>query len=228
MLPRGTLDKKIAVLLLLALSLSGCAATYVPISWNLGSKVRKLSRSDLTLAILFNRYDPQRTTLRVAGESFDEVMMPSEVKHHLGAYRRDKKLIYRNLYQEYNDRDLRDLIVHEFSHHIWFTAMSPAQREEWEEHLERNPSPLQVMVRQVYQNPADYDTEDFAFTVEYARRVDIEELAHLNIITVEERDAILEQLQPAPQQQVTQGSAAASPPPEATFEISSKGNHQGP
>jgi hypothetical protein len=230
-LPRGTLVKRISVVLLLALSLSGCATTYVPISWNFGKKVQQLSRTDLTLAILYNRYDPERQTLRVAGESFDEVMMPSEVKHHLGAYRRDTKLIYRNLYQEFSDRDLRDLMVHEFSHHIWFTAMSSKQREEWSQHLENNPTQLQIMVRQVYPNPADYESEDFAFTVEYARPVDIQELASLKLITEQERDRILAKLSPAPRQMAQQGVAEAavgSQPTKAALEISDKGNHQGP
>ncbi|HEY5522818.1 MAG TPA: hypothetical protein VIK21_06470, partial [Desulfuromonadaceae bacterium] len=180
-----------------ALLLSGCATTYVPVSWGFGEKVQTLSRSDLTLSILFERYDPQRKTLRVAGASFDEVMMPGEVKYHLGAYRPDTKLIYRNLYHDYNDQDLRDLIVHELSHHIWFSFMTPKQREQWGEHLAYNPTPLRAMVRRVYPLHADYDTEDFAFTVEYARPVDIQELARLNIITAQEGDAILSKQKPA-------------------------------
>lgn len=57
-MPSGTLIKKFATCLLLALLLCGCATTYVPISWDFRDKVLELSRSDLTLAILFNRYDP--------------------------------------------------------------------------------------------------------------------------------------------------------------------------
>jgi hypothetical protein len=182
---------KFAVITLLAQLTCGCATTFVPISWGFGEKVQQLSRSDLTLVTLFDHYDPQRTTLRVGGASFDEVMMPSEVKHHLGAYRPDTKLIYRNLYNDYNDHDLRDLMVHELAHHIWFSFMSQEQRGQWRAHLTSNPSHLQGMVRRVYSRPADYDTEDFAFTVEFARPVDIEELARLKIISVQERDAIL-------------------------------------
>lgn len=179
-----------------AFVLCGCATTYVPVSWGFGEKVQKLSRSDLTLATLFDRYDPERTTVRIGGSSFDEVMMPSEVKSHLGAYRPDTKLIYRNLYQEYNDKELRDLVLHEFAHHIWFTSMSREQRNLWRTHLRLNPSPYQAMVRMIYQNPADHDSEDFAFTVQNARPVDIQALATFNIITAQESDAILKTFQP--------------------------------
>ncbi|HBG08202.1 MAG: hypothetical protein A2075_05405 [Geobacteraceae bacterium GWC2_58_44] len=180
-----------ALILLLALLTGGCATTYVPISWGFGEKVQQLSRSDLTLAILFNRYDPDRQTLRVSGASFDEVMMPSEVMRHLGAYRPDTKLIYRNLYHQYNDQELRSLMCHELAHHIWFGSMTHKQREAWGLHLEANPTPVRAMVRRVYPRPADYDTEDFAFTVERARAVDIEALARMNLITAQERDALL-------------------------------------
>lgn len=184
---------KILSLLLLALLSSGCATTYVPVSWGFGDKVKQLSRSDLFLTTLFNRYDPDRSTLRVTGDSFDEPMMPSEVKHHLGAYRPDTKLIYRNLYQEYSDQQLRSLMLHELAHHVWYTGMSPKQRQEWEGHLFEHPSPLQAMVRSVYARGSSYGTEDFAYTVEHARKVDIEALARIKVITDRERDALLRQ-----------------------------------
>jgi len=202
--------RKLAAVSILALLLSGCATTYVPISWGFGEKVQLLSRSDPTLAILFNRYDPQRKTLRVEAESFDEVMMPSEVKYHLGAYRQDTKLIYRNLYHDYSDRDLRELLVHELAHHIWFDFMLPEQRQQWVIHLEQNPSPLQAMVRQVYQRPADYATEDFAFTLEYARSSDIQELARLHLITTKERDEIFARQKPGALALMPHGKAPLS------------------
>lgn len=182
---------KLAALALLALLAAGCATTYVPVSWEYGEKVKELSHSDLTLATLFDRYDAGRTTLRVGGTSFDEVMLPNEVKYHLGAYRPDTKLIYRNLYNKYNDIELRDLLTHEFAHHVWFNFMTPPQRAQWHEHLALHPSPLQHMVRSVYKDPSQFESEDFAFTVEYARPVDIEELARLQVITGQERDALL-------------------------------------
>ncbi len=117
--------------------------------------------------------------------------MPVEVKHHLGAYRKDTKLIYRNLYNEYTTTGLRDLLAHEFAHHIWFSSMTPVQRDQWEEHLVRNPSPLQVMVRRVYSRSTDYAAEDFAFTVQSARPVDIKALAVIGVITIKERDTLL-------------------------------------
>ena len=208
-----TVVKKIAAALLLSLSLSGCATTFVPISWNYGEKVQQLSRSDLTLAVLFNRYDPARETLRVSGESFDEVMMPSEVKYHLGAYRRDKRMIYRNMYQEFTDRGLRDLMVHEFAHHIWFSFMSPKQRDKWAGHLDNNPAPIQAMVRRVYPHPEDYATEDFAFTVEYARPVDIRELARLGILSTLECDTLLSGL--AADKQTLTPKLSGGPSPSA-------------
>ena len=171
--------------------LSGCAAVYVPVSWDYSNEVQKLTRSDMLLVILYDRYDPDRLTLRGNGTSFQEVLMPVEVKHHLGAYRKDTKLIYRNLYNEYTTTGLRDLLAHEFAHHIWFSSMTPVQRDQWEEHLVRNPSPLQVMVRRVYGRSTDYAAEDFAFTVQSARPVDIKELAVIGVITIKERDTLL-------------------------------------
>lgn len=182
---------KILPFLLVALLTSSCATTYVPISWGFGEQVQKLSREDLFLATLFNRFDPDRSTLRVSGASFDEVMMPSEVKNHLGAYRPDTKLIYRNLFQEYSEGQLRSLMLHELAHHVWFSAMKKEQREQWQIHLAANPTNLQEMVRTVYKRPADFDTEDFAYTVEYARPVDLEELVAIKVITPGERDAIM-------------------------------------
>jgi len=186
----GAVIKKAATFLLLALSLGGCATTYVPISWNFGEQVQTLSRTDPVLAVLFNRYDPSRQTLRVSGDSFDEVMMPSEVKYHLGAYRRDTKLIYRSLYQEYSDHELRDLMAHEFAHHIWFGFMTNELREKWVAYLADHPAPIQKMVRGTYA-PPEFDSEDFAFVVEYARPVDILELARLNIISSQECEKLL-------------------------------------
>ena len=177
--------------LLLALTISGCATTYVPISWGQGDLVKRLSREDLFLSTLFNRYDPDRNTLRVSGASFDEVMMPSEVKLHLGAYRPDTKIIYRNLFQQYTEGQLRSVMLHELAHHVWYSGMSAQQREDWRLYLATNPSRLQAMVRSTYKQGTDFDSEDFAFAVEYARPGDIQELATLKIITPEEREKIM-------------------------------------
>jgi hypothetical protein len=209
-MPKGTVIKKLVVAFLLALILAGCATTYVPISWDLGDRVRQLTRSDLTLAILFERYDPQRLTLRIAGDSFDEVMMPSEVKHHLGAYRRDKKLIYRNLYQSYTDAELRDLLVHEFAHHIWFSFLNPKQRLDWGRHLGQHPSPLQDMVRSTYSNPEEFAAEDFAFTVEYARSIDLEKLWQMTVITQEECQLLLAERRRSPHPTLEAGKAVVT------------------
>lgn len=179
--------------LLLVLALTGCATTYVPISWGQGDGIKKLSREDLFLSILFNRYDPDRSTLRVAGTSFDEVMMPDEVKFHLGAYRPDTKIIYRNLYKEYNSDQFRALLLHELSHHVWYNGLTTLQREEWRLHLATNPTAYQPMVRSTYKAGTDYDSEDFAFAMEHARPIDIQQLATLKVITPEERDRILKQ-----------------------------------
>jgi hypothetical protein len=213
-MPSGAVIQKVAAVLLLALALGGCAATYVPISWGMGEKVQELSRSDPTLAVLFNRFDPGRDTLRVSGDSFGEVMMPSEVPYHLGAYRAETKLIYRNLYENYSDRDLRDLMLHEFAHHIWFSAISVNQRKQWQTHLEEHPTPLQTLVRRVYPLPSDHDAEDFAFTVQHARQVDIEELVRMKIITSEERAALIAALQPPRHPAVLQGCALPAATPE--------------
>jgi hypothetical protein len=189
---------RLGAMILLTLLMSGCATTYVPVSWGLGDKVAQLSRSDLMLATLYSHYDPERSTLRFTGASFDEVMMPSEVKFHLGAYRTDTKLIYRNLYHDYPTDELRDVLLHELAHHIWFNFMSSQQRSLWRVHLGHNPSPLQQMVRRNYPRSTDYNSEDFAFTVEFARPVDIRELATLGIISLAEEEAILQEFQGRP------------------------------
>jgi hypothetical protein len=199
-------------LLLLSLLLGGCTATYVPISWGMGEKVQHLSRSDLMLSILYERYDPKRQTLAVSGSSFNEVMMPSEVKHHLGAYRFDTKLIYRNLYQEYTDQQLRDLMLHELAHHIWYGHMTPQQKLDWAAHLDDNPTPLRDMVRRVYERPAEHPTEEFAFSVEFARTVDVEELARLQLLTEAERDKILDTMKTVEHPQTATGAPGVAAP----------------
>ncbi|MBJ6748846.1 SprT family zinc-dependent metalloprotease [Geomonas anaerohicana] len=181
---------------LVVLMLNGCATTYVPISWGQGDAVKKLSREDVFLSALFNRYDPDRTTLRVAGASFDEVMMPDEVKFHLGAYRPDTRLIYRNMFQQYSEQQLRSVLLHELAHHVWLTAMTSQQREDWRLYLAKNPTSLQDMVRNTYKQGTDYDSEDFAFTVEYARPADLEQLVTLKVITPQDRDKIMKEKYP--------------------------------
>lgn len=188
---QGLLKKLLCALI--ALVLSGCATTYVPISWGQGDTVKKLSKEDVFLAALFNRYDPDRSTVRVSGPSFDEVMMPSEVKFHLGAYRPDMKLIYRNLFQQYSEGQLRSVMLHELAHHVWYTGMTAQQREDWRQYLAKNPTPMQSMVRATYKQGSDYDSEDFSFAVEFARPNDLEQLTILKVITPEERDRIMKE-----------------------------------
>ena len=220
-----------AFMLLLLLLTSGCATTYIPISWGISYKVKKISSSDPFLTTLFNRYDANRNTLRVAGNSFDQVMMPSQVEHHLGAYRPDTRLIYRNLYKTYTDDQLRSLLLHELAHHVWHTGMSQMQREQWRGHLEQNPSPLQAMVRAVYPYGSDYDSEDFAFVVEHARNIDIEELARLKVIDSKERDSLLTQRMTAPPPVTPAAlkltSKAGTAPPDSAAHTQ-KGHHPAP
>lgn len=199
-----------SVLLLLSLLMGGCTATYIPISWGMGEKVQHLSRSDQILSILYERFDPKRQTLAVSGASFNEVLLPGEVKHHLGAYRADTKLIYRNLFQEFTDQQLRDLMLHELAHHIWFGYMSSQQKADWAVHLDDNPTPLRDIVRRVYQKPQDHPAEDFAFTVEFAREVDIEELSRMNLLTEAERDRILQVIKTAKHPEIDPGDRAVS------------------
>ncbi|MCM0080996.1 hypothetical protein L4X63_05285 [Geomonas sp. Red32] len=202
---------KALLLLLLAGILAGCNTTYIPVCWGLGNKPKELSRTDTTLMTLFEHFDKDRFTLRLGGSSFEEVMMPSEVKYHLGAYRPDTKQIYRNLYREYNDRELRDLLVHELAHHIWFNYMSVAQRDEWKEYLTKNPNSAQTMVRMAYPDPRTWDTEDFAFAMQYARREDIKELNAIKLISDEECAAILKSL---PADAPVPAKAEATSPPK--------------
>lgn len=196
-MPTGTVIK-IAIAALIVMLLDGCATTYVPISWDHREKVMQLSRSDKALSILFQRYDPQRETLRTGGTSFAEVMWPGQVQHHLGAYRKESRLIYRNLYREFSDTELRDLILHEFAHHIWFQYLSTPQRDHWVEHLLKNPSSVQDLVRSSYRNPGDYDSEDFAFTMQQLRPIDILELTRMNVVTEPEGEILLSLTKSAP------------------------------
>lgn len=177
--------------LLLTLALSGCAVTYVPVSWELPPQVRKMTFTDEFLKVLYQRYDPQRQTLRIDGASFQETMTPKEAKKRLGAYRQDTKLVYKNLYIKLDDTQLRDLIAHEMSHHVWFSFMKSAQREAWRKHLADNPSPLQEFVVKNYEDPATHDAEFFAFVVSNPRPIDLRKLAELSVISSEEAEAII-------------------------------------
>lgn len=166
--------------------LAGCATTFIPISWGMREKVLLLSKQDAVLDILFRRYDPERTTLRVAGESFDIVEAPHSDWRYEGAYRPEYRIIYRNLEATLDGRDLRNVMVHEMAHHIWFNFMTEEQRGGWRRYLEGNPSNWQIMVRRTYEDKRLHDAEDFAYTVEFPRTEDIEALARLAVISEEE------------------------------------------
>lgn len=231
-MPTGTVFKFVMAALFVMVS-SGCATTYVPISWDHREQVLQLSRTDRALSILFQRYDPQRQTLRLSGESFDEVMWPSEVQYRLGAYRKETKLIYSNLYKSYTDAELRSLLLHEFAHHIWFQHMLPKQRDEWVAHLERNPSPLQDMVRAVYHDPRDYDAEDFAFSMQNLRPIDILELAKLKVIGGAETEVLLAASRPVARLAIQPGTERANlrpalPTQPQLLQAPTKGNHATP
>lgn len=170
----------------IAAMLAGCATTFIPISWGMREKVLGLSLQDEVLRILFQRYDPERTTLRVAGESFDIVEGQHDDWRYVGAYRKEYRLIYRNLEAVLDDQDLRNVMVHELAHHIWFNFLTPVQKEGWCRYLQENPSKWQALVRRIYEDETLHDTEDFAYTVEFPRNADIEELARLGIITKDE------------------------------------------
>ena len=183
------LSKNIPSLLvagIIAALLAGCATTFIPISWGMRDKVLRISQQDEVLKILFHRYDPERNTLRVDGASFDIVEMPHKDWRFEGAYRREYKLIYRNLDVIPADSDLRNILVHEMAHHIWANFLTKEQKKGWCRHLQENPSRWQALVRSVYADAGTYDDEDFAYTVEFPRKVDVEELARLAIITEDE------------------------------------------
>jgi len=183
------LSKNIPSLLvagIIAALLAGCATTFIPISWGMRDKVLRISQQDEVLKILFHRYDPERNTLRVDGASFDIVEMPHKDWRFEGAYRREYKLIYRNLDIIPADGDLRNILAHEMAHHIWANFLTKEQKKGWCQHLQENPSRWQALVRSVYADAGTYDDEDFAYTVEFPRKVDVEELARLAIITEDE------------------------------------------
>ncbi|HEX8960902.1 MAG TPA: hypothetical protein VF775_04950 [Geobacteraceae bacterium] len=164
----------------------GCATTFVPISWGMREEVLRLSHQDEVSQILFHRYDPERKTLRVDGASFDFVDMPHSDWRLEGAYRQETRLIYRNLEIVPDDRELRNIMVHEMAHHIWFYFLSKEQKEIWCHYLKENPTRWQAVVRKVYQDKRLHDSEDFAYAVEFPRHVDIGELVRLGVITEDE------------------------------------------
>lgn len=178
--------RDLIVAAVIATTLVGCATTFIPISWGMREKVLCLSKQDEILGILFRRYDPERKTLRVDGVSFDVVGMEHDGWKYAGAYRPELCLIYRNLETTPDDRDLRNIMVHEMAHHIWFKFLTAQQKEDWVTYLRENPSRWQAMVRKIYEDEKLHDTEDFAYTVEFPRSADIEELARLAIINEDE------------------------------------------
>jgi hypothetical protein len=190
-----------------ALFLSGCSVTYIPVSWGMGERVKEISSRDELLNILFTRYDPKRLLLRVDGESFNEVLTADEAKLRLGAYRPEKKLVYRNLEADLDDAGLRDLLVHEVAHHVWFNFMNLDQQADWVSHLVRNPAPWQMMVRLTYRNPKSHDPEDFAYTIQFARPADIEMLADLGLMSRDEATRVIRTIPPDPLYREIVGSA---------------------
>jgi hypothetical protein len=166
--------------------LAGCATTFIPISWGMRDKVLRLSQQDEVLKLLFHRYDPERKTLRVDGASFDIVEMPHKDWRFEGAYRREYRLIYRNLEVMPADGDLRNILAHEMAHHIWANFLTKEQKEGWCHYLQKNPSRWQALVRSIYTDARSYDDEDFAYSVEFPRKIDVEALSRLAIITEDE------------------------------------------
>jgi hypothetical protein len=184
---------RIFLVMIIALLLTGCSTTvtYIPISWGMGEKVKNLTQQDEFLKVLFNRYDPERTTLRVSGESFYEVLTPDTAAKRQGAYRTATHLIYRNFEKKLSDQELRSVMTHEIAHHVWFNFLKPEQKTAWQAHLEKNPSEWQKIVRQDYPEKNLHAAEDFAFTIAAPRKTDIEMLASLGVISAKERDAVL-------------------------------------
>lgn len=209
-MPRGATVTYLTLLVLWSLIGTGCATTYIPISREYRAQVHQMSRSDVTLSILFERFDPQRGTLRGGEESFNETMWPSEVPHHLGAYRTDTDLIYTNLYLTYSNDQLRELLIHELAHHIWFKAMSDTQRQGWTDYLAANPSPDQETVRRNYLHPQEFPAEDFAFTIQHARPADYRELEHLHLLTGQESDALVAEVTKFPRRPPAPGTPPAA------------------
>ena len=184
---RWLFDRTVVAVALVTV-LAGCAPVpFVPISWGMRDRVLALSREDVVLAILYARYDPVRATLRIDGPSFDEFEKLENATTG-GAYRPDLELIYRNSESQLKGRELRNTITHEFAHHIWYRCLTAEQKEAWRAYLQGHPNRWQVMVRNVYPDPQQYDGEDFAYTVEFPRPEDIAELAELRVITTGEME----------------------------------------
>ncbi len=179
--------------MIIASLLTGCCSTvtYIPISWGMGEKVKNLTQQDEFLKALFNRYDQERITLRVSGESFYEVLTPADAAKRQGAYRAATHLIYRNLEKKLSDQELRTVMAHEMAHHIWLNFLKPEQKTAWQAHLEKNPSEWQTVVRRDYPEKNLHAAEDFAFTIASPRKTDIEMLAKLGVISEKERDGLL-------------------------------------
>jgi len=167
--------------------LVACASTtFVPISWGMRDKVLSMSQRDEVLRILFQRYDPERKTLRVDGPSFELVDLPHSNWRFEGAYRAETHLIYRNLDISLEDPDLRNIMAHEMAHHIWSCFLNEEKKKEWGTYLAENPSHWQPVIRQAYRDVKVQSSEDFAYAVTFPRSADVRELATLDIISEEE------------------------------------------
>jgi hypothetical protein len=179
------------------LMLAGCVTMFAPIEWERREQVRQVINNDPLLSALYRRFDPEMRTLSGPG-GFDEISQPFEDARYLSTYNVRSKVIYANREFTFTDAALRRILLHEFCHHIWNTGLDDAKRRQWNEYMQTKLSePLQRLVM-LYYPPAMRDVENFAFTVEFARKEDIKVLERLSIVSPPEASVILSRIPDAP------------------------------
>jgi hypothetical protein len=182
--------------LLTALLTTGCVAMYAPIVWNHRAQVNDIVDTEPLLSALYKKYDPQRETLR-GPNGYDEQAFPSEAALRLASYNPLTKIIYINREFAFTDNQLKEVLVHEFCHHIWDNGLDKSVQSSWNEYLKQHPSPLQRLVG-LYYPPGRQEIENFAFTIEFPRKEDIKELVTLSILNESEAEAVLAKMAAEP------------------------------
>jgi hypothetical protein len=186
------MPKKYIIYLITVFFLTGCVAMYVPISWEHGDQIHNIIDKDPLLSALYKRYDPDRLTLR-GPSGFDELMSPFEVKSHLATYNKTTYAIYINREVNFTDQQLKEIIIHEFCHHIWNIKLDNATKNKWYAYLRQHPSTIQRLVS-LYYPLSNQNVENFAFTLQFPQKEDIKELSTLSILNEEEANAVLSQM----------------------------------
>ena len=186
------MPNKYIIYLITVFFLSGCVTMYVPIVWDHREQVSKFIEKDPLLSALYKRYDPDKVTLR-GPNGFDELTSPFEAKTPLAAYKKSTNVIYVNREVNFTDEQLKQILIHEFSCHLWNTKFDNATKNKWETYLLRHPSTIPRLVSLFYPQSSQ-NAENFAFTMQFPQKEDIKELVRLSILSEAEANPVLDQM----------------------------------